>query len=222
MKNIHIFTGHYGSGKTEIAINFAIKLREQYDKVYIVDLDIVNPYFRTVDARNTLEPLGIEVLASEFAGTNVDIPSLPAEILKVFSDPTAGVVFDVGGDDDGAIALGPYNRYFRELGYELYVVANTCRPMTAFAGDVLQMLRDIEAVSRLRATALVSNTNLAGETTLEEVAKGVDILRSVSEQSGVPLRYICAEQTLMEQFPPEWTPLAFPIHRYLRLVFEQA
>ena len=127
---IHIIVGHYGSGKTEFAINYALKLKETFKKVYIVDLDIVNPYFRTNDERKVLEDLGLSVIASPYASSNVDVPSLPADIHRVFADKEAAVVFDVGGDDDGAVALGRYKQFFNEEAPEMLFVINV--PLTEF------------------------------------------------------------------------------------------
>jgi len=125
---IYVITGHYGSGKTEFAVNLAKKLKNPV----IVDMDIVNPYFRTVDAKAMLEAQGVKVIAPEFANTNVDVPSLPPDIFGALQGDN-DVILDVGGDDDGAIVLGQYNKYFQN-GYEMYFVMNFCRPMTADAG----------------------------------------------------------------------------------------
>lgn len=111
-KRLHIFCGHFGSGKTEIAVNYALRCAREGKRVSIVDLDIVNPYFRTNDARKILEEHGIEVIAPEFANSNLDMPTVPGEIMKVFNAPEKTVIFDVGGDGDGAFALGRYREYF--------------------------------------------------------------------------------------------------------------
>ena len=126
MKNrIHIFTGHFGSGKTEVALNFALQEKKKGEDVVIVDLDIVNPYFRTNDARNVLMKNGIKVVANNYASSNVDMPTMPLDILSVFSNDNSVVVFDVGGDDDGALALGQYKQYFDKYGYEMHFIVNT-------------------------------------------------------------------------------------------------
>lgn len=219
MERITIFTGHYGSGKTETAINYAIAMRQTFDRVYIVDLDIVNPYFRTIDAQEQLTALGIEVLASQFAGTNVDIPSLPPDILKVFSDPSAGVVFDVGGDEDGAIALGQYKRYFDEAGYAMYVVANCFRPMTRTAEDIAAMVQELQAASRLQATGLVNCSNLAGQTQAHHVLEGQSLVEQAAQLTGIPVAFTCALPNIAAQLPPELS--IFPIRRHLTLLFEE-
>ncbi len=219
MNPIHLFCGHYGSGKTEVAIDDAIRLRRDYNRVIIVDLDIVNPYFRTVDAREKLTALGIEVLSSEFAGSNVDIPSLPPDILKVFCDPDAAVVFDVGGDDDGAIALGQYFPYFKEHPYAMYLVANVYRPLTGTADELMEMLTRIQAVSRLQFTGLINNANLAQLTTAQHVLHGQTVLRGVTEKTGLPVSYTCVDESIADTLPAEITGEIRPIHRHLKLQF---
>ena len=121
---INIFSGHFGSGKTEVALNFAVKERIKGNEVVIVDFDIVNPYFRTNDARGILEKKGIKVIANAYASSNLDMPTVPLNILSVFDNPSSVVIFDVGGDDDGALALGQYKNYFDKLGYEMHFVVN--------------------------------------------------------------------------------------------------
>ena len=188
---IHIVCGHYGSGKTEFAINLALKLKQQYNKVKIIDIDTVNPYFRTADAKGYLEEHGITAIIPEFANTNVDLPSLPPEIFSAFSDKESAVVFDVGGDDEGAIALGQYNRFFREEDYAMYFIHNARRLLTSTLEESLAMMRDIEATSRLHFTSIVANTNLQGETTREIIEQGLFKTEELSKASNVPIQYIC-------------------------------
>ncbi|HAZ36232.1 MAG TPA: ATP-binding protein, partial [Clostridiaceae bacterium] len=127
---IRIFTGHFGSGKTEIAINYALKLNNEGKKVCIADLDIVNPYFCTRDEEKFLNDKGIRVIATPKDLANAELGVIPLETLSVFNDKSYDVVIDVGGDDKGAIALGQFNRYFREENYDMYFVINTLRPET--------------------------------------------------------------------------------------------
>ncbi len=218
---IHIVVGHYGSGKTEFAVNYAIKLKQDFERVYIVDLDIVNPYFRTNDVKNQLESFGVSVIVSPYAGTNVDVPSLPSDIYKVFADTSSAVVFDVGGDDDGAIALGRYKQYFEQEPYELLFTINTYRPLTENADLILEMMQDIEQASRLTITGLINNSNLAHFTTIDEVLKGQAVTEEVSKKSGVPCQYISGTKEVIEKLPEELSDKAFPITRYLELFFNQ-
>jgi len=218
-KRIHVIVGHYGSGKTEFAINYALWLKNSYQRVYIVDLDIVNPYFRTNDVKERLEKLGLSVIASPYASTNVDVPSLPAEINRVFADKEAAVVFDVGGDDDGAIALGRYKPYFDREQTELLFVMNIYRPMTATAGDICEMIQGIEAVSRLKVTALVNSSNLAALSTATETMKGQAVAEETERLTGIPCRYIAVTEAIKNELPSEYHDRCFCIKRFMALSF---
>ena len=202
-KRISIFTGHFGSGKTEVAVNYAIKLSEMHNKTAIVDFDIVNPYFRTADARRELEGRGIKVLAPLYANTNVDVPSLPPEINMLFENKDYHIVFDVGGDDLGAKVLSRYNTDILEDDSEMYFVINTRRPMTLSGKGIEEMMRDIEASSRLKIDWLVNNTNLLGETTPEVIREGGEIIENVSEKLGIPVGFISGMSQVLRQ-PGEW------------------
>ncbi len=216
---IHIVVGHYGSGKTEFAINYALWLRKSFPKVYIVDLDIVNPYFRTNDERARLEAMGLSVIASPYASSNVDVPSLPSDIYRVFADRDAAVVFDVGGDDDGAVALGRYKQYFDAEPTEMLFVINAYRPMTSCAEQIVSLVADIEAVSRQKITGLVNSSNLAGLTTIHEVIKGQAVTEAASQISGIPCRYISVVEEIAKDLPPELTDKIFSIKRFMGLRF---
>jgi len=216
---IHIVVGHYGSGKTEFAINYALFLRQSFKKVYIVDLDIVNPYFRTNDVKANLEEMGLSVIASPYASSNVDVPSLPSDIQRVFDDKEAAVVFDVGGDDDGAIALGRYKRYFDAEQPELLFVINVFRPMTANAEQIAEMVKNIEAVSRLQVTGLVNSSNLADLTTVNETVKGQTITEEASQLIGIPCRYISVVEKLVKDLPSDYQDKVFCIKRFMGLRF---
>lgn len=216
---IHVIVGHYGSGKTEFAINYALSLKESYEKVYIVDLDIVNPYFRTNDERKKLEELGISVIASPYASTNVDVPSLPADIYRVFAEKDAAVVFDVGGDDDGAIALGRYKQYFDAEPPEMLFVINVFRPQTADCSSVMDMITNIEVVSRLKVTGLVNSSNLAALTTEKELITGQAVTDEVSGKTGIPCRYAVGLASVLEKLPESFSAKTFRIDRFMSLKF---
>ena len=216
--NIYIVTGHYGSGKTEFSVNFALSLREKWEKVILVDLDIVNPYFRSNDSRALLESHGITVIAPAYAGTNVDIPVLPPEIMRVFEEKDACIVIDVGGDDDGAIALGRYKQYFDKTDYEMYLVVNTRRPFTSNKEEIAVMKQDIEYASRLSVTGLVSNSNIAEETTEEIVKEGARITEDASIMLNLPVKYICAKDGLFDKVKDIYGDKAFKITRYLNKI----
>lgn len=191
MSKIKIITGHFGSGKTEIAVNMAIEKKN----VTIVDLDTVNPYFRTADAAKRLKELGVRVILPEFANTNIDMPTLPAEIYSVFQSDQE-CIFDVGGDDEGAVALGMFNCYFLESSYEMYFVVNASRPFTKTVKDVIYMMGAIENSSRLKITHLVNNTHLAQYTKKEDILKGQDLCKKVSERTGIPIAFTAVRRDL--------------------------
>lgn len=192
MSRIKIITGHFGSGKTEIAINMAIS----EEHCAIVDLDTVNPYFRTADAEGALLKSGVRVILPPFARTNVDIPVVPPDVFSVF-ESGENVIFDVGGDDDGALALGMYNRYFKELGYEMFFVICATRPLTQTEDDVISLIRDVEAASRLRVTHLINNTHYGKMTDTEIIMKGQTLCEAVSEKTNIPIAFTTAPKDLI-------------------------
>ncbi len=213
---IYVITGHYGSGKTEVAINLAKKLKNPV----IVDMDIVNPYFRTADAKEMLEGLGIKVIAPEYANTNVDVPSLPSDIFGALQGDR-DVILDVGGDDDGAIALGQYNKYF-ENGYEMYFVMNFLRPMTAEPDGVIEILRDIEFASRLKVTGLINNTNVRGDTTAKILTDSIKKAEAVSKETGISLIAVSGTKDVLNNTDTNYPKmelelnLALPWEKYFK------
>ncbi len=184
---IKILAGHYGSGKTELALNMARSIRRAGHRAALVDLDIVNPFFRSAEQGAWLRENGIRLLAPTFALTAVDIPALPAEILSVFGDEGLRVVFDVGGDDAGALALGRYRRYFLECGYELIYVVNIFRPRSGSVREIVDMMRRVAEAARLKPTGLINNSNLGSLTDRETVRAGHETLQAVARETGVPL-----------------------------------
>ncbi len=218
-KRIHIIVGHYGSGKTEFALNYAVKLKEKGAKVTIADLDIVNPYFRTNDAKELLKQKGISVLASPYAGSNVDIPALPANIASLFDDQSSEVVLDVGGDEDGAVVLGRFHQQFEEEGYEMLFVVNSFRPLTKDAQSVCEVLAEVEAASRLSVTGLVNNSNLQHLTTAEDILRGQRVAEEAAALCGVPVSYISGLPEALENIDSKYQEKLFPLERYLDLGF---
>lgn len=220
MKRINIITGHYGSGKTEFAINYAMKLKEAYGKAVICDMDIVNPYFRTNDAKSFLEKEGIRVIAPEWAGTNLDIPSLPSDILSVFSDKATPAVLDVGGDDDGAIALGQYYPYLKDEDYDMFMVINAMRPDTSTAEPIIELARNIEYSSRCRINAIVNNTNLSYLSSPDDVIKSASLIDEVCSKMNVPLKYISGTKENLSAVAGSVADKIFPMELYMQLPFD--
>ncbi len=199
-KRVTVLTGHYGSGKTSLAVNWALRLSESGRAVTVADLDIVNPYFRTTDRRRELEARGIRLIASQFANSNLDLPALPAELYTVVESREGYAVLDVGGDDRGAVALGRYAPFLvAESDYEMLFVVNFCRPLTRTALDALGVLREVEAACGLAATALVNNSNLGRETTANTVLQTVERMQELSQLAGLPVKMTAVSRELKDQ-----------------------
>lgn len=218
-KRISIFVGHFGSGKTEVAINYALKLSKEGKKVTIVDFDIVNTYFRTLDAKEILEKNGIQVICPTFANTNLEMQMIPSEVLSVFEQKDRYVVFDVGGDKDGAVALGAYKRLFEREGYRMFFVINAKRPLTMNASDIIEYMVEIEEASRLSITELINNTNLALETEAEDVLFGDTVVSEVSEKTELDYKYITAKAEIVQKLPQRLQDKAVGLSLYLNLSF---
>lgn len=196
MKKIQIIVGHYGSGKTNVAVNMAIRLTNIAEsQVSLVDLDIVNPYFRAADNKDLLESNGIKAILPKYANTNVDIPTPPIEIKSVF-DTDCYSVFDVGGDDDGAIVLSVYRDQIISKGYEMYFIYNVYRPLTSDPNDAFILMKNIEKVTGLQFTGIINNSNLGIETTVDDVLDSINKADTLSNLSGVNV--ICT--TVLENF----------------------
>ena len=187
-KRLTLFAGHYGSGKTNIAVNYALLLAREGKKVCIADLDIVNPYFRTKDSAKELDAAGIELISPKFANTNVDLPALPAEAYRLVTDKNTYGIMDIGGDDRGAYALGRYVPAAKaENNYRMIFVANCCRPLTRTAEDALEVMWEIEAACGLAFTDIINNSNLGTETTPETVLDSIPFIEKLSQLSGLPV-----------------------------------
>ena len=187
-KRLTLFAGHYGSGKTNIAVNYAMHLAGEGKRVCIADLDIVNPYFRTKDSARELEAAGIRLISPQFANTNVDLPALPAENYRLVADKSIYGIMDIGGDDRGAYALGRYvPAMLEENNYRMVFVANCYRPLTRTPEDALEVMREIENACGLSFTCIVNNSNLASETTPQTVRDSLGFVEQLSRISGLPL-----------------------------------
>ena len=213
-KKIIIICGHYGSGKTNIAVNLARLLSENGKKVALVDLDIVNPYFRAADNRQELEARGVRCILPQFANTNVDVPTLPPQIHSVFSSDET-VIFDVGGDKDGAVALGVYRNAIKKAGYEMIAVVNMYRPLTATADDTLENLREIEDNCSLSFTGFINNSNLGEETTVSDIEVSLPYAEEIAAKSNLPYLFTSHIETLS---PESKSPL-LPIRDITRKIY---
>lgn len=196
-KRLTLFAGHYGSGKTNIALNYARWLRHQNLPVTIADLDIVNPYFRTKDSEKALAEEGIRLIVSEFANSNVDLPAMPKEVYGLVNDPDTYGVLDIGGDDRGALALGRCApAILEEQNYEMLFVVNRSRPLTRTVSDTLDVMHEIEEACGIPFTAIVNNTNLGLQTTPGDVLGSAGYAQALSAETGLPIKMTCAADYL--------------------------
>ena len=214
-KRITVLAGHYGSGKTNIAVNYAIALSDESKKVSIADLDIVNPYFRAKDSFESLKEKGIRLISSEYANSNVDTPALPADAYSIFADKSVYAVVDVGGDDRGALALGRYAPYILEEDYDMLFVINKFRFLTTDADSTVDVMREIEEASGVSFTGIVNNSNLGEETTTEDVLKSVEYAEAVSEITGLPIKMTTVKQELYSELKNKIKNIQ-PISLYVR------
>ncbi len=198
-KRITLLCGHYGSGKTNVAVNMAYDLKNQFEKVAIADLDIVNPYFRTKDSASDLREKGIELICSDYAGSNVDIPALPQQIYSICDQKEKRVIIDVGGDDRGAYALGRISpAILEENDYEMIFVINCFRPLTRDADSTIEIMKEIENAANMKFTAIVNNSNLGEETKTEDILKSLAYADEISEKTGLPIKCTSVYNVLYE------------------------
>lgn len=206
MKRITLFSGHYGSGKTNIAINYALALRKEGKRVAIGDLDIVNPYFRTKDSEDELKKSGVEVISLPFANSNVDLPSIPSEAYSLVENRERYAVLDIGGDERGALALGRFVPYIlEENNYEMVFVVNFYRPLTRNAKEAFGVLREIENACGLRFTTILNNSNLGAETKLSDIEKTKEKVEELEALSGLKCAGTTCEKSIANS-------AMFPIH----------
>ena len=211
-KRITLLCGHYGSGKTNVAVNMAYDLKNQFEKVAIADLDIVNPYFRTKDSAKEFKEKGIELICSDYAGSNVDIPALPQQIYSICDQKEKRVIIDVGGDDRGALALGRIApSILEENDYEMIFVINCFRPLTRDADSTIEVMREIEYAANMKFTAIVNNSNLGEETKTEDILKSLAYADEISKKTGLPIKCTSVYNVLYEDLKEKVSNL-FPLN----------
>ena len=199
-KRVLLLCGHYGSGKTNIAVNLAQAIKKEHPIVTLADLDIVNPYFRSKDSADELKEQGIRLICSNYANSNVDIPALPPDLYALTDDHRMRAIIDVGGDDRGALVLGRLApAILEENDYEMLMVINCYRPLTRDAASTLEVMREIEVAGGIRFTALVNNSNLGVETTAEDVLASVHYAEDVANKSGLPVVMTTADEKLQNE-----------------------
>lgn len=194
MIKIIIITGHYGCGKTNAAVNIALKLAEKGEKVTVVDLDIVNPYFRTADFGGLFGSRGIELVVPMYANSNLDIPALSFDLGAIINGGGYTVI-DVGGDPEGAVALGRYGDILKNRSdTALYYVINKYRYLTSTPEEAVDLLKEIEAASGLKCSGIINNSNLGELTDNKTVAGSLDYAEKVAKAANAPLLCTCSEE----------------------------
>lgn len=217
-KRITLLCGHYGSGKTNIAVNMAMELSRDHDNVVVADLDIVNPYFRTLDSKEDLRQAGIRLIVSPYANSNVDLPALPQEMYSLVDDKRLTCVVDVGGDDRGAYALGRISPAIREENdYDMFLVINRYRPLTQDAVSTVEIMREIEGAASLPFTGIINNSNLGAETDPETVLSSLHYAEEVSELTGLPVVMTTVEKSVAGKLAGQIEDI-FPLHLQKRPV----
>lgn len=216
-KRIRIIIGHYGSGKTEFAVNYCMKLAALGREVAIADLDIVNPYFRSRERAKMLESNGVHVISSTLGHDfSLALPALSAEIVAPIQNGKTDVVLDVGGNSVGARVLARFIEDIIDKEYDMFCVVNTNRPETLDVEGIIHHVRSIEATSGLRVTGLINNTHLLRETEVETILTSQEIIKEASQQLGVPIRYISTIERVAEALPEGLEGEVFPIKMYMR------
>lgn len=213
MKRINVFVGNYGSGKTELSINMAKKLKKESKEVLLVDMDIVNPYFRSSKHSKMLKEEDIELVCPTFANTAVDLPTLPPDVYKVFSTDKH-VIIDCGGDPAGATAMGFLASRFSEIEEELEVffVINTARPLQSDFNTALEMIRSIEHASKLKITKLILNSNVARDTTYHYLEQGLDVAEKISKHKKLDIAFISGTKDVLNEFKKHHPDLPYDLY----------
>jgi len=223
-RRLTVVTGHYGCGKTNLSINLALDLARERGEAVLVDLDVVNPYFRSSDYTQLLAEHGVRVISPTFAGTTLDVPSLSGAVAGVFAG-SAPVVFDVGGDDVGATAIGQYAGEIEAEGYEMLYVVNRYRNLTQTPAEAAALLREIESSAHLVATGVVNNSHLRDDTTLETLIESLPYATETASLLGLPLLFTTIPVGLAEEFAEDERAAAtcveaYPIQAYVRNPWE--
>lgn len=215
-KRYVVLIGNYGSGKTELALNIAADAAKQGEQTMLIDMDIVNPYFRSSSKKEQMQGLGIRVIHPSYANSMTEVISLPAEMYAPFDAPPDLAVFDVGGDATGASALGILKDKFAAVQgeTEFLFVINPGRPLQKDAASIIALMEEIEHAGSVKITGLINNANLARETTMDMVLEAEAVVEEVSRLTGLPIRFTAVREDIAEAYTGKY-PL-YPLHVYMR------
>lgn len=216
-KRIRIITGHYGSGKSEFSVNYALKLRGEIEgRLAISDLDVVNVYFRSRGMKDLLEEKGIHVIASSVDAPTLDIPALSAEIHTPLLNKDYNNIIDLGGDKVGATVIARYRDMIDDEDYDMFFVVNANREKTQTAEEVMGYIDEIEAASKLKVTGLINNTHMLKATTIEDLEKGQEVCREVSKARNIQIKFVSCMESLVDQIPEDFEGEVIPLSLMLR------
>ena len=227
MRKMVILVGNYGSGKTEIAVNLAVKGAAEGQRTLVIDLDKVNDYFRMSDRVALLAEKHINLVSPTFAGQGVTPSSMSAAVASAFTDNWDLVVFDVGGDSAGALSLGRYHQDFAAFEGELcvYDIVNVFRPMSESPEKILKLMADIEGFARQKVTGFVNNSNLLTYASANDLRQGYEVIRGASELSGIPVAHTTGRREFLEDFladgrDPRYIGEPIPLETYMHRSWE--
>lgn len=215
-KRIRIITGHYGSGKTEFSMNYAMELAKLKKKVALVDLDVVNLYFRSREKEELLQEHNIRMISSSIRGNTVDIPSISADILAPLDDESYDVILDLGGDPAGARALARYKKYFSPGSYDMFFILNANRADTQTVDKAMEYMIQIQDTAGLEVTGIINNTHLLKSTTIEDVIKGNKVALELCAKTNIPFKYNVVTRNIVKNLPKDLEGEVFPIDLYMR------
>ena len=223
LKKFIVVTGHYGCGKTNLVLNMALDYVSMGEKVTVVDMDLINPYFRTSDFKGLLEEKGIEVITPVFGATNLDIPSLPASMYSIFEKKNV-VIIDVGGDDAGSTVLGRFRPQFDMVDYDMLYVINRFRSMSTDLDEAVEVLGEIEAVCGLKPSGLVNNSHLMLETNQAIFDEGLSFADRISEKTGLPVLFTTLQRELLDTgvIMPKDMAKIYPVDIHVKTVWQKA
>ncbi len=208
---VTIFAGHYGSGKTNLAVNYALFLKRKYADVVVADLDIVNPYFRSKDSLDVLQKAGVNMISSVFANSNLDVPAMPPDAIRIFDDKACRAVVDVGGDDRGALALGRYaDRMAEEADISMLLVVNCYRPLTTTGKDVISVMHEMEKAAGFKFNGIVNNSNLGPETSAIDILESCSYVDEIAKKTGLPVCFTSVKEDIYSELNNK-IPNLFPI-----------
>lgn len=222
LKKFTVICGHYGCGKTNLSINLAIDYAKAGKTVTLVDLDLVNPYFRSSEYGEILQRYGVKLIAPVFANTTLDLPMLPAELNSIFTSSDDHIILDVGGDDVGSTVLGTIARKINEVDYEMLYVVNRYRVLSTTAEEAVELLREIEAASRLKATAVVNNSHLKNATTAQDILDSTKFAQKAADTLSLPLLFTTVPRKIATEQTEKLSkiPNLYPIDIYVRSPWE--